>query len=108
MGECKMIYLPFDEIVGGIRRFILWIIVKVMFFTQELRSEACQQCDSKKVLVPGVFYGLNLIRGYQAIGQHFPERSNIVRADYLLGWLKLVLITTFMCIIFLVLWQHLT
>ena len=103
-----MTYIPFDEIVGGIRRCILWIIVKVMFFTQELRYEASEQCNSKKVIIPGCFYGLNLVRGYQAIGQHFPDRCNIIRADYLLGWLKLVLITAFMSIVFFLLWQHLT
>jgi hypothetical protein len=102
-----MTYLPFEEIVNGIRRMILWIIIKVMFFTQELQGEATEQCNSKKVLIPGVFYGLNIFRGYQAIGQHFPDRSNIVRLDYLLGWLKLTLIGIFIGVIFVLLSQHL-
>lgn len=92
-----------DELVGFFKRIVLWVIVKVIFFSQELKDEATKQCYSKIVLVPGVFYGLNMFQGYKAIGQHFPGRCNIVRVDYIMGYIKLTLLITCIAMLLLLL-----
>ncbi len=102
-----MTYFALDDLIERFKRIVLWVIVKVMFFSSELREEATVQCNSKVILIPGVFYGLNLFRGYQAIGQHFPERCKAVRTDYILGYIKLTLVITCAGVLFFLLWKHL-
>jgi hypothetical protein len=101
-----MTYFSLNELLDRCKRIILWIIIKVIFFSSELREEATIQCNSKVVLIPGVFYGLNVFRGYQTIGQHFPDRRNIIRIDYVLGYLKFALIAIFTGSLFFLLWKY--
>ena len=96
-----------DELIGHFKRGILWIIVKIMFFTPELKEEAAAQCKSDVVRIPGAFYGYNVCRGYRAIGKYFPNRCRIVRLDYILGYAKLTLLTACVAALLLAAAQHL-
>jgi hypothetical protein len=101
-----MTYFALDDLIDRFKRIVLWIIVKVMFFSSELREEATLQCNSKVIQIPGVFYGLNLIRGYQAIGHRFPARCKAVRTDYILGYVKLTLVIACAGVLLFLLWKH--
>jgi hypothetical protein len=90
-----------SEILDLCKRGLLWFLITVIFTTQELKGEARNHYDFKVVRIPGVCYGFNLIKGFQAIGQIFPERSIIVRVDYILGYFKLILLLACACGLFL-------
>jgi|WetSurMetagenome_2_1015567.scaffolds.fasta_scaffold480513_2 hypothetical protein len=107
IGSGQMTYFSVDDLLNRFKGIILWIIIKVMFFSSELREEATTQFNSRVVLIPGVFYGLNVFRGYQAIGQHYPDRRTIVRIDYVLGYLKFALIAICTGLFFFLLWKYL-
>ncbi len=81
-----------EELIAWFKRGLLWFLVTFMITTDELKDEAYQQLFSGRVSIPGVCYGLNLIKGYQAIGQLFPQRCRIVRLDFILGYVKLLLL----------------
>jgi hypothetical protein len=89
------------ELIELFKRGILWIIITVIFTSHELKEEASKHCYSGIISVPGVFYGFNPIRGYQAIGRLFPGRCGMVRLDYILGYVKSLLITA--CVLGLIL-----
>jgi len=103
-----MAYFDFDELLNRFKTWVLWIIIKAIFSTRELRKEAAAQCDSRPVQIPGVFYGINIHRGYQAIGEFFPDRCKIIRLDYILGFIKLTLIMACTSIFFFLLWKLVT
>jgi hypothetical protein len=83
-----------DEIVNLGKSLVFGIIVKIIFTSQELRDEAYRQLHYHVIRIPGIFYGYNLVSGYQVIGRLFPKRHKIVRADYLLGYIKVMVIIT--------------
>jgi hypothetical protein len=82
-----------DELVHIFKRGILWIIVTIIFTTKELKDEASRHFYSGVIRIPGVCYGFNFLKGYQAIGRLFPGRCWLVRLDYIMGYFKLLLIT---------------
>ncbi len=81
-----------DELIDWFKRGILWIIVTVIFTSRELKDEAKSHIYSGVIRIPGVCYGFNPIKGYRAIGQFFPTRSRTVRLDYILGFIKTLLL----------------
>jgi hypothetical protein len=81
-----------DDLVDWFKRGILWVIVTVIFTSAELRDEAARHFYSGVIRIPGVCYGFNFWKGYQAIGQVFPERSGRIRLDYILGYVKILLL----------------
>ena len=89
--------LALDEIILKCKQGILWIITTLIFTSQELRDEAFRHCYSGVVRIPGVFYGVDFIKGYCAIRQHFPGRCGLVRLDYVLGYVKTLILTSCAC-----------
>ena len=85
----ERLIMALEEIVDICKRGILWIIVKLVFTTQELKLEAHNHVYSSAIRIPGVFYGLNLIKGYRAIGECFPGRCRMIRWDFILGYSKI-------------------
>jgi hypothetical protein len=81
-----------DELVNWFKRGVLWIIITVIFTSQELRDEAARHFYSGVIRIPGVCYGFNFWKGYQAIGRIFPERAGWVRLDYILGYVKTLIL----------------
>jgi hypothetical protein len=88
------------EIIDNFKKMVLWVIVHVLFFTPELKDEACRHFYTKVVRIPGVCHGSNMVKGFKAIGQTFPQRKFIVRLDYVLGYVKIGLITAVTCLLF--------
>jgi hypothetical protein len=80
--------LLLEEIWYLVKRVILWIIINIIFMSRELRTEAYNQLFTGSILIPGVFYGLNLVQGFQSIKKLFPECHRRVQLDYVLGYLK--------------------
>ncbi len=88
-----MDYSILQEILALCQRGLLWFMITIIFTSRELREEASRHLYLGLVRIPGVFYGFNVLRGYSAIGQLFPDRSHSVRLDYVLGYLKMFLLT---------------
>jgi hypothetical protein len=97
-----------EEILDFFKRGILWIIVNLVFFTRELKNEACNHYYSGTVRIPGACYGYNLVKGYRAIGELFPERRLIIRLDFVLGYLKVLALIFVIFIVFYLLGQWLS
>ncbi len=95
-----------EELIAWFKRGLLWFIVTFLITTKELRNEAYKQFHYGTISVPGLCYTGNLIKGYQVIGQLFPERCRIVRLDYILGYVKLLLLAI-VAFIFIFLLAHL-
>ncbi len=95
-----------DELLDLLKRGLLWFLVSVVFTTKELKEEALRHFYSGVVRIPGVCYGTNLIQGYQAIGKLFPQRHRVVRMDYVLGYIKMLLMTACILGIIVLLIQH--
>ncbi len=91
---------PIDELILWFKRGILWILITVIFTSAELKDEASRHFYSGVIRIPGVCYGFNIWKGYQAIGQLFPERCRWVRLDYIFGYIKTLLILA--CVIGLI------
>jgi hypothetical protein len=81
-----------DELLDWLKRGILWILVTVIFTSRELKDEAQRHLFSGVISIPGVCYGFNPVKGYQAIGQLFPGQSRGIRLDYILGFIKVLLL----------------
>ena len=81
-----------DELLNLLKCGLLWYLVTVIFTTAELREEAFRHLNSGVVRISGVCYGYNLIQGYRAIGQLFPNRCWAIRLDYILGYVKMLLL----------------
>lgn len=81
-----------DEVIDRFKRGILWILCTLIFTVPELKDEAYRHVYSGEVRIPGVCYGSNLVRGYQAIGRLFPVRCRQIRLDFILGYLKLLIL----------------
>jgi hypothetical protein len=96
-----------DELVDFFKRGVIWIIVTLIFNTRELKDEALRHFYSGVVRVPGVCYGANVVKGYQAIARVFPERCGVVRLDYILGYCKVMLLIAFTCGIFMLIARYL-
>ncbi len=96
-----------DEIVDWFKRGILWFIVSVIFTTKELKDEASRHFYSGVIRIPGVCYGSNVVKGYRAIGQIFPERRRIIRLDYIGGYIKITIIAACIFGIIVLLAEHL-
>ncbi len=94
------------EMVELFRRGILWFIVSVIFTTKELKDEAARHVYSGVVRIPGVCYGHNMVKGYRAIGQIFPQRCRIVRLDYIVGYIKIIMIAACITGIIILLAEH--
>ena len=97
-----------DEILYLVKRCVLWFLVTVIFTTRELQDEASNHVLTGTVRIPGVCYGCNLVRGYQAVGKLFPRRSLIVRLDFITGYLKMLLILASVAGLFLLAAPYLT
>jgi hypothetical protein len=90
--EKTMYDFMLDELINLVKQGILWFIVTVIFTTKELKQEAFNHLHTGIVRIPGVCYGMNIIRGYRAIGHLYPERCRIVRLDFVWGYLKMALL----------------
>jgi carbon starvation protein CstA len=97
-----------DSLIDLFKRMVLWFIITVIFTTKELREEALSHFYSGVIRIPGVCYGSNIIKGYQAIGQVFPDRCWLVRLDYLWGYLKMLLLMACVCGILILMAQTFT
>ncbi len=95
-----------EEVFNRFKRGILWLIVTVIFSTRELKNEAFNHFHTGVVLIPGVCYGCNLVKGYQAIGKLFPQRRTVIRLDFILGYVKILLIIASFCGLFIMAAQY--
>lgn len=81
-----------EELIENIKRGLVWFIVTVIFTSSELKEEVFRHVYSGVIRIPGVCYGANIIRGYRVIGNLFPRRCHIVRLDFIMGYVKILLI----------------
>jgi hypothetical protein len=84
--------IELEHILEKLKMGIIWILATVIFTTQELRQEAWNHYHKGTVRIPGVCYGYNLIKGYQAISHVFPDRCRAVRLDFVLGYIKMLIL----------------
>jgi len=96
-----------EVILEFLKRGLLWFIVTILFTSVELKDEVYRQAYSGVIRIPGVCYGSNFVKGYRMIGRLFPVRCWHVRADFILGYLKLVLIMVSIGGLFMILARHL-
>jgi hypothetical protein len=90
-----MFFFSAEDIVELFKKMVGWIIINIIFSTRELKDEVIRQLDIRQIRIPGVCYGCNVFKGYRAIGEVFPQRSRIVRLDYILGYVKTILMAVF-------------